>query len=131
MFWKRLESGNFMDALFCYRGFCTENCERRDLASKKLSSRHALQGREHKKKEHSTETVDKTRQTEHSFSHRQSLPEQNSELPDPNQYNKHNKPPKNQYRKTRKIICRHGITKSLALMAIMQISAELTYLPMI
>ena len=80
-----------MDALFCYRGFCTENCERRDLASKKLSSRHALQGREHKKKEHCTETVDKTRQTEHSFSHRQSLPEQNSELPDPNQYNKHNK----------------------------------------
>ena len=47
--------------------------------------------------------------------------EQNSELPDPNQYNKHNKPPKNQYRKTRKIICRHGITKLLALMAIMQI----------
>ncbi|WP_442944870.1 hypothetical protein [Oribacterium sp. FC2011] len=41
------------------------------------------------------------------------------------------KPQLNQFRKTREIICRHGITKSLALMAIMQISAELTYLPMI
>ena len=53
-----------MDALFCHRGFCAENCERRDSASKDLSSRSAWQGRGYKKKGPCTETVVKTRHIE-------------------------------------------------------------------